>query len=107
MNSLLRQMKNIKPLINFFLIFSFIYLIMCPFAQVITPSNGSPVLIPQRQPVENHYKQKDHIFTHLNFFIESRVEMWVCDKGTVNLFKTIHQEPAFGLSIVTTSRLII
>ena len=100
-------MKNIKLLINFFLIFSFIYLLMCPFAQTLTSCNGVSVLIPQKQSVENHCRQKDYIFTHLNFFIESRIKMWAYKKGTVNLSKPTHQEPAFGLSIVTTSRLII
>ena len=100
-------MKHTKPLIIFSLIFSFIYLVMCPFAWALTSGNNSPVLIPQKQLVENHCKQKDHIFTHLNFFIESRVEMWVYDKGIVHLSRTSHQELAYGLSIVTTSRLII
>ena len=100
-------MKNTKSLISLFLIFSFIYLIMCPFAQAITSGNGSPVSISQNQLVENHSRQKDHLFTPLNFFTKCQINILINDKKITSLPTTTHQEPAFSLSIITTIRLII
>jgi hypothetical protein len=100
-------MKNIKPLISFSLIFAFVYLIMCPFAQTLTPANSSPVLIPQNQVVENLFRQKDLITPPLHFFPKNQIEMWTYDNKTGVLPLITHQNPVFRLFKITTTRLII
>lgn len=99
--------KNIKSFISLSLIFTFIYLIMCPFAQALTSGNYSQSLIPQKQVIKNHCKQTVRIASLLHPFTECQVDNWVDDKEVIRLPTTTHQEPAFSLSIITTSRLII
>ncbi len=99
--------KNTKSLISFFLIFAFTYFIMCPFAFTLTSANGSQLLIPQRQLIKNHFKQKDHISSPVHFFKEIKVETGAYNMAVINLPMNTHQEPAFSLFIITTIRLII
>lgn len=105
-NSLI-TLKNTKSLIIFSLIFAFIYLIMCPFAHALTPDNGSQILIPQKQAIDNHYKQKDLISSPLYHSEEIPIGMWLYDKAAIHFPITTHQEPTCSLSIITTIRLII
>ena len=100
-------MKNIKPLISFSLIFAFVYLIMCPFSQTLTPGNSSPVLIPQHQVVENLFRQKDLITPSLNFSPKNQIAMWTYDNESGVLPLITHQSPVFRLFEITTTRLII
>jgi hypothetical protein len=99
--------KGIKSLTSFFLIFTFIYLAMCPFAHALTSDNGSQELIPQRQVIKSHLKQKDLFASHTNPSTESQAETGTYDKAVINLPLNTHQEPTFSLSIITTIRLII
>ena len=99
--------KNIKSLTSFFVIFTFIYLAMCPFAHALTSANGTQGLIPQRQVVKSHLKQKDLFSSHTNPSTESQTETGTYDKAVINLPLNAHQEPAFSLSIIITIRLII
>lgn len=107
MKSYLKTAKNTKSLISLFLIFAFIYVIMCPFAHTLINSNVSQALIPQKQIIKNHFKQKDHISLPIYPFQESQIEVWIYDKIALRLPITTHQEPTFSLSIITTSRLVI
>ena len=100
-------MKTIKPLINFFLILSFIYLLMCPFAQALTPNDSSSVLIPQNQAVENLFRQKDLIIPSLHFFPKNQIAMWTHDNKTGVLPLTASQKPVLSLFIITTTRLTV
>ena len=99
--------KGIKSLTSFFLIFTFIYLAMCPFAHALTSDNNSQELIPQRQVIKSHLKQKDLFSSHTNPSTESHTETGTYDKAVINLPLNTHQEPVFSLSIITTIRLII
>jgi len=99
--------KSIKSLTSFFVIFTFIYLAMCPFAHALTSANGSQELIPQRQIIKSHLKQKDLFYSHTNHSGESKTETGTYDKAVINLPLNTHQEPVFSLSIITTIRLII
>jgi len=99
--------KSIKSLTSFFVIFTFIYLAMCPFAHALTSANGTQGLIPQRQVVKSHLKQKDLFYSHTNHSGESKTETGTYDKAVINLPLNTHQEPVFSLSIITTIRLII
>jgi hypothetical protein len=80
---------------------------MCPIAHALTSANGSQELIPQRQVIKNHFKQKDPTPSPLHLFQECKVETWLYDKALINLPLNTHQEPALSLSIITTIRLII
>ena len=99
--------KNIKSLTSFFVIFTFIYLAMCPFAHALTSANGTQGLIPQRQVVKSHLKQKDLFSSHTNPSTKNQMETSTYDKTVINLPLNTHQEPVFSLSIITTIRLII
>ena len=107
MKNTFKTTKNIKSLTSFFLIFTFIYLTMCPFAHALTSSNGSQELIPQRQIIKSHLKQKDLFSSHINSSTESQTETGTYDKAVINLPLNTHQKPTFSLSIITTIRLII
>ena len=107
MKNSFKTTKNIKSLTSFFLIFTFIYLTMCPFAHALTSDNGSQELIPQRQVIKNHLKQKDHISSLIHLSKESQIETCVYYNAVINLPLNTHQEPAFSLSSITTIRLII
>ena len=100
-------MENIKSLTSFFLIFTFIYLTMCPFAHALTSDNGSQELIPQRHIIKKHLKQKDLFPSHTNPPTESQIETDTYDKTFVSLPMNTNQKPMFSLSIITTIRLII
>ena len=76
---------------------------MCPFAHALAPANGSQVLIPQRQVIKNHFKQKDHISLPVHLSKESQIETGVYDKAVIILSMNTHQEPDFSLSIITTN----
>ena len=80
---------------------------MCPFAHALTSANGTQGLIPQRQVVKSHLKQKDLFSSHTNHSAESKTETGTYDKAVINLPLNTHQEPVFSLSIITTIRLII
>ena len=99
--------KSIKSLTSFFVIFTFIYLAMCPCAHALTSSNGSQELIPQRQVMKSYLKQKDLFSSHINSFTESQTETGTYDKAVISLPLNTPQKPAFSLSIITTIRLII
>lgn len=107
MKNSLRRLKNTEYLIIFFLVFSFIYLIMCPFAYTLTPDNGSQILIPQKQAIDNHYKQKDLISSPLYHSEEITIGMWLYDKAAIHLPINTHQEITSSLFIITTIRLIL
>ena len=76
---------------------------MCPFAHVLTSANLSQVLIPQRQVIKNHFKQKDHISLPVHLSKESQIETGVYDKAVIILSMNTHQEPDFSRSIITTN----
>jgi hypothetical protein len=100
-------MKEIKSLISFSLIFAFVYLIMCPFAQTLTPGTSSPVLIPQNQVAKNIFRQKDLITPSLHYFPKNQIEIWTDDNESGVLLLITHQNPVFRLFKITTTRLII
>jgi len=102
-----KMMKNIKFFISLSLIFSFIYLIMCPFAQALTSGDVSQSLIPQKHVFENYCKHTVRIASPFYPFTERQINIWVDDKEVIRLPTTTHQESTFSLSIITTSRLII
>jgi len=80
---------------------------MCPFAHALTHANGSQALIPQKQVIKNQFKQKNPTFSPPYLSKETWLETWGYNREVLNMSKTIHQEPAFSLSIITISRLII
>jgi hypothetical protein len=100
-------MKRTGYSISLFIIFAFIYLIMCPSAQALTPDNASQVVIPQNNITENHCPQKDHASPPLYFSKKSQRE--TCVDATAALLTPVitNQRPWFGLSLIITSRLII
>lgn len=107
MKNSFKTTKNIKSLTSFFLIFTLIYLTMCPFAHALTSDNGSQELIPQRQVIKNHLKQKDLFSSPIHLSKESQIETCLYNNAVINLPLNTHQEPAFSLSSITTIRLII
>ena len=100
-------MKRTGYSISLFIIFAFIYLIMCPSTQPLTPDNASQVIIPQKHITENHCLQKNHTSPPLYF--SNKIQRETCVHDTAALLTPVitHQGPGFGLSIITTSRLII
>jgi len=100
-------MKNIKPFISLPLIFAFVYLIMCPFAQALSCDKNSQILIPQNQVIENIFRQKDLITPSLNFSPKNQIAMWIYDNESGVLPLITHQNPVFRLFKITTTRLII
>ncbi len=107
MKNSFRTTKDIKSLTSIFLIFTFIYLTMCPFAHALTSANGTQGLIPPRQIIKSHLKQKDLFSSHTNPSAESQTDTGTYNKTVINLPLNTHQKPAFSLSIITTIRLII
>lgn len=100
-------MKRTGYSISLFIIFAFIYLIMCPSAQAHTPDNASQVLIPQKHITENHCLQKDHTSPPLYFSKKSQSETCIHDTAALLTPIITHLGPGFGLSLITTSSLII
>ncbi len=100
-------MKRTGYSISLFIIFSFIYLIMCPSAQAHTPDNASQVVIPHNHITESHCPQKDHAPPPLYFSKKSQRETRVQDTAVLLTPVITHQGPGFGLSLITTSSLII
>jgi hypothetical protein len=100
-------MKRTGYSISLFIIFAFIYLIMCPSAQALTPDNASQVVIPQNHITENHCPQKDHPSPPLYFSKKSQRETCVHDTAALLTPVITNQRPWFGLSLIITSRLII
>ena len=105
MKNFLKTTKKIQ-LIDFFLIFTFIYLMMCPFAHALTSDNGSQELISQRQIIKSHLKQKDLFSSYTNPSIESQTETSTHDKAVISLPLNTYKEPVLSL-LITTIRLII
>ena len=101
------QRKHIKVPIRFLLILAFIYLILCPFAQTVTPGDGSQALIPQNQSVKYHVTQKDYFFSSAHISSEHRIETWYYGKDARVVPCIIYQKPFFSLLTITTNRLII
>jgi len=107
MKNYLKSEKNNKFPLSLFLVFSFIYFMMCPFAQALISDISSQILIPQKQVTKNQFKQKDPTLSPPYLSEQNQLETWGYERELLNVPTTTHQESAFSLSIITTSRLII
>lgn len=104
---LMNMPKNLVKIFFFIFLLSFIYLMLCPFAQALSCGSESQVIIPQKQEININYKQKDHSPSPIYLFKDSQRETRIDGSTAISLPITSHQEPAVSLIIVAAIRLII
>ncbi len=97
--------QQIKPVIIPILVFAFLYLIMCPFAQSLLPGTGSQVVITPKQSFKNYKQHEEQAQPHLSIVPLNHTSNAFSDK-TIIKTPTIYQ-PSFSLTTISTTRLII
>jgi hypothetical protein len=100
--------EHCRRLIKVFFLFSFVSLMLCPYAEIITASHGGKILLQQddfkknRKPVKNEYQSPQApVFLKTPHFSGPRFLLEVCRP----LFPP--QCQPIGLSITTTMQLLL
>lgn len=100
-------LKRIALFTIIFLMPSFVYFIMCPFAHSLTLNGNSHLVLIQQQIQKNQLQQKEYTSSPVWHYTFDLFKLQTHDKTVTCPPSPSHREPPFSLTLLETFRLNI